>query len=215
MKKGKIDGKIVDIITIEDYYHNPSLYEYNYTAIDGGNGIIYPIRGKMDGRPGMYITPRSPFIKQKDPKPEEVEVYSDTNIIEFDNAVSMADLIERQNQLYSQERSILLSVDNIFMPPIKEDDSSEMVGMKQALAAKRCDIDKYKPRFGSNFQNEKRLFERPTMTLSKLRKACRALDIKATLILEDSSPDVPNPMNTTIYIDLTDNDGGGDDQEEG
>lgn len=205
MKKGKIDGKIVDIITIEEYYQNPSLYEANYTAIDGNNGFIYPIRGKLDGRPGMYITQGSPFIKQKDPKPEEAELYSDQNIIRFDEVNTMAELIAAQTKLYNQERSILVSVDNIFKPPIKEDDSSEMIGMKQALIAKNCDIDKYKHRFGPNYQNEKRLFERPSMTLTKLRKACKALDIKATLILEDASPDVPNPMNTKIYVDLTDN----------
>ena len=31
----------------------------------------------------------------------------------------------------------------------------------------------------------------------------KALDIKATLILEDKSPDVPNPMGKKISIDLT------------
>lgn len=41
MQKGKIDGKMVDIITQEEYYNNPSLYSYNYTAINGGNGFVY------------------------------------------------------------------------------------------------------------------------------------------------------------------------------
>jgi len=204
MKKGKIDGKIVEIITPEEYYANPSLYPYNYTAIDGHDGFIYPIRSKMDCRPGYYMSPTSPFIKQRIPTPEEEVEYSADNVINFDDAQSMKEIIIQQNKLYDQERSILLSVDNVFTPPIKADDSAEMVGMKQALQAKHCDIDKYEGRFGKkNFQNEKRLFDRPSMTLSKIKKTCDALDIKCTMILEDKSPDVPNPMNTKIVIDIT------------
>ena len=90
------------------------------------------------------------------------------------------------------------------MPPIKPDDSSEMVGMKMVVRAKHCDIDKYEHRFGrKNFQNEKRLFDRPTMTLSKIRSTCEALDVKATLVFEDASPDVPNAMGTTISVPIT------------
>ena len=35
------------------------------------------------------------------------------------------------------------------------------------------------------------------------KRLCEALDIKATLILEDKSPDVPNPIGRTIKVDLT------------
>lgn len=204
MQKGKIDGKMVEIITVEQYFADPSLYPYNYTAIDGNNGYIYPIRSKMDTRPGFYIDTTRPLIKQKDPEPEEQSLYSSENVINFEDAKTMGDIIRQQNKLHDQERSILLSADNIFMPPIKADDSAEMVGMKQALHAKHCDIDKYEHRFGKkNFQNEKRLFDRPTMTLSKIKRACEALDIKCTMILEDKAPDIPNPMNTKIYIDIT------------
>lgn len=204
MQKGKIDGKMVDIITPQQYLANPSLYGYNYSAIDRGNGVIYPIRSKMDCRPGAYITPGSPFTKFKDPTLEEMPDYSSNNIINFEDSKTMSDVIHKENLLYDQERSILTTVDNIFKPPIKEDDSSEMIGMKMALEAKNCDIDKYEHRFGrKNFQNEKRLFDRSTMTLSKIRSTCNALDIKCTMILEDVSPDVPNPMGKTIVVDIT------------
>lgn len=210
MRKGKIDGKIVEIISVEEYYSNPGLYSYNNTAIDGGDGYVYPIRSKMDCRPGFYMTPTSKFIKQKSPGPEEAASYSDENIIKFDNAESMKELISMQNELQDQERTILTSVDNIFMPPIKEDDSSEMVGMKQAIRAKQCDIDKYSHRLGNNFQNEKRLFERRSMTLSKIRTVCEALDIRCVMQLSDAAPDVPNPMGTVINIDITGQGEGGE-----
>lgn len=212
MKKGKIDGKLVEVITPEEYYANPSMYAPNYTAFEGGNGYIYPLRTKMDCRPGMYMSPTSPFIKQKDPTEEEKEDYSDKNIISFEDAVTMGDIIHKQNQLYDQERDILTTVDNVFIPPIRSDDSSEMVGMKMALQAKNCDIDKYEHRFGrKNFQNEKRLFDRPSMTLSKIRATCEALDIRCTMTLQDTSPDVPNPMGKVITFDIT---GGGSSGEE-
>ena len=212
MQKGKIDGKMVDIIDINEYYANPSLYPYNYTAFDPGNGYIYPMRSKLDCRPGFYMSPNSPFIKQKDPTEEEAAEYSVDNVVRFNDVKSMSDIIHKQNLLTNQERSILESVDNVFIPPIKADDSSEMVGMKQALHAKNCDIDKYEHRFGKkNFQNEKRLFDRPSMTLSKIKQTCQALDIKCTMILEDISPDVPNPMNKIVMIDIT---GGDKDMED-
>lgn len=204
MQKGKIDGKMVEVITPEEYEINPSLYSYNYSAIDGGDGIIYPIRSKMDSRPGVYIAPNSPFMKFKHPSEEEMADYSANNIINFEDSKTMAEVIHKENLLYDQERSILTTVDNIFKPPIKADDSSEMVGMKEALQAKDCDIDKYEHRFGrKNFQNEKRLYDRSSMTLSKIRSHCNALDIKCTMILEDAAPDVPNPMGKTVVIDIT------------
>lgn len=204
MQKGKIDGKMVDIVTTDEYFANPSLYPANYTAFDPGNGFIYPLRSKIDSRPGFYTNPNSPFIKQKDPDPSEYAEYSKDNIVNFDNIESMSEIIHKQNLLTNQERTILESVDNVFAPPIKPDDRAEMVAMKQMIHSKNCDIDKYEHRFGKkNFQNEKRLFERSSMTLSKIVQTCQALDVKATLILEDENPDVPNPMNTVITVTLT------------
>lgn len=203
-KTGKIDGKMVDVITPEQYYSNPSLYSYNYSAIDGDNGIIYPIRSKMDSRPGVYMSPNSALMKFKNPAEEEIADYSSSNIIDLSDNKTMSEVIHKKNLLTDQERTILTTVDNIFKPPIKPDDSSEMVGMKEALQAKNCDIDKYEHRFGrKNFQNEKRLFDRSTMTLSKIRSTCNALDIKCTMILEDTTPNVPNPMGKKIVIDIT------------
>lgn len=204
MKKGKIDGKMVEIVTLEQYFANPSLYPNNYTAIDGGNGYVYPMRGKMDGRPGIYINPKSPLIRQKDPTEENAADYSVDNIVNFEDAKTMSDIIHAENILKDQERSILTLADNIFMPPIKESDSSEMVGIKSAVRAKNCDVDKYEHRIGTkNFQNWKRLFDRPSMTLSKIRETCEALDIKASLTFEDINADVPNPMNQVIEVQIT------------
>ena len=42
MKKGKIDGKLVGVITPEEYYANPSMYAPNYTAFEGGTSHGFP-----------------------------------------------------------------------------------------------------------------------------------------------------------------------------
>ena len=78
-----------------------------------------------------------------------------------------------------------------------------MKALKTAVLEKRIDLDKYEPRFGSNYNNDKRLFNKNTISLSMTKRLCEALDIKATLILEDKSPDVPNPIGRTIKVDLT------------
>lgn len=62
----------------------------------------------------------------------------------------------------------------------------------------------------ANFNNDKRLIKKNSITFGKLRNICNALDIRATLTLEDRADDVPNPMGTRIDICLTD----GFDQED-
>ena len=78
-----------------------------------------------------------------------------------------------------------------------------MKAMKEAINLKHIDIDKYEPRFGPNFNNDKRLLKKDSITFRKLKDVCEALDMKATLKLEDANPNVPNPIGKKIAIDLT------------
>lgn len=207
--KGRVDGRMMDVITESQFTANPTVWQPNYVAILGGDGYVYPFRGRTDTRPGLYMTPNNPLLKYKAPSEEEIPDYTDANVINMGQKSNIKEIMEAQNQLNRQERTILTTADNIFKPTIKEDDAPEMQAMKEALIAKNCDIDKYEYRFGPNFQNDKRLFDRPSMTLGKIKTTCKALDIKATLTLEDTSPDVANPMGRVIQVDLT---GGGDDE---
>lgn len=200
VKKAKVDNKIYDVISFSDYATKPEAYVPEFTAIEN-EGSIYPIRKKTDIRPGMYPGPIvCKFVRPSD---EERDIYSAEHIINFDEAHSLKDIIERQNQLNQTERGILTTIDNVFCPVISEDDTPEMVGLKQAVIAKGIDLDKYEQRFGVNYNNDKRLFNKPSITLTKLKTMFDALDMKATLIIEDKSPDVPNPMGTKIVVELT------------
>ena len=210
IKKAKINDKIVDIVSYEEVMSNPNNYQNNITAIEE-NGRIYPLRGKNDVRPGLYYDEKSPIVRYVHPSEEEEQDYSSNNIIDFTNLQSIKEVINKQSKLRNMERSILTTVDNIFNPATHPNDAPEMVALKEAVREKHIDLDKYSQRFGNNYNNERRLFNNNTITLIKLKSMCNALDIKATLTLEDASPDVPNPINKTITIELT---SGGDDNAE-
>lgn len=200
MKKAKIDGKIVDVIDKQELSTGGNL-PYGYTGIEMGDYVL-PLRAKNDTRPGVYRA-GNVLLQVKNPSASEETEYSKENIIDFGSACDMKELISRQNALREMERSIVTTVDNIFCPQIRETDAPEMVALKRAVAAKGIDIDKYESRFGANFNNDKRLFDKSSITLTKLKSLCGALDINATLILKDASEDVPNPMREEIVIPLT------------
>ena len=128
------------------------------------------------------------------------------------NAESLKEAIELQDRLHSAEREILTTVDSVFCPRITDADTPEMKGLKEAVTAKHIDLDKYEQRFGPNYNNDKRLFNRDSITMSKLKMMLNVLDMKGTLIIEDKADDVPNPIGRKIVVDLTEN--GYDDSEE-
>lgn len=209
LQKGLIDGKIVEVITFEQYMQQPKAYPLGYTAIDGNNGYVYPLRGKSDSRPGLY--PNNGLCKYKDPTLEEASVYSTDNITDLSKPKAVGELIAKQNKIKQQERTILMNADNIFQPQIKQDDYPAMIALKTAINMKNIDFDSYAHRFGSNVNNDRRLLERSNITLTKLVSICKNLDIKAELILSDSESDVPNPIRDSIRVELTD--GRGDDND--
>lgn len=109
------------------------------------------------------------------------------------------------------EHDILESPDNIFQPRPTDNDAPAMYALKQATCEKRIDIDKYEHRFGVNFNNDKRVYNKHDITLKMLTRMCDNLDMEAVLTLRDKSPDVPNPIGHSISITLT---GGNEDEDE-
>ena len=201
-KKMRINDKIYDVATLEEYTKYKDAFISQYTAIhDPKTGLVLPIKGKYEEGPGIVVGSGVSYIDE--PEAEEYEDYLDTDIIDFDNSKSIHDMMEKQRIVRSLERDILTSPDNIFMPKIFDDDSPEMKALKTAVLDKHIDLDKYEPRFGSNYNNDKRLFNKNTISLSMMKRVCEALDIDATLTLTDKSGDIPNPMGRTIEVKLT------------
>lgn len=199
IKKGKVNGKLMDILTPDEYYAKMDIYDPNYTAIEY-EGILYPIKNnKTFDQPGYYDEGPIEFYIKPDEK--DISNYSAKNIIDFSDIKDMKEMMEKTKTLKNIEKDILTGSDNIYAPVIGENDSPEMVALKTAIIEKHIDIDAYAPRFNI-YNNDKRLLKKSDITLVKLRTMMNALDIKGTLILEDKSPDVPNPIGRVISVDL-------------
>lgn len=198
IRKGKADGRIYDIIELEEY-PNVNKELYDNIAVEW-NGCIYPKRSQNDDKPGLYSNGCIGYLVH--PSEENIDEYkSESNIIDF-NSDNIKELMEKSNKLRDMEREILTNPDDIFRPTVGKYDDPEMVALKKAVTAKNIDIYKYAPRFGANFQNDRRLFQDKSITMYKLKRFLNNLDMKGTLIIEDSSPDVPNPMNCAIKVEL-------------
>lgn len=210
LEKAKIGDAIYDITTIEELDKNPDLYG-QYTAVTNNDGYLYPLRSRNDYRPGLYRTGCMDLYVP--PQGNERPMYSQQNIINFKDATTLKEIIQTQQKLASEERTILTSIDNLFSPEIGDNDTPEMKAMKEAINLKHIDIDKYEPRFGPNFNNDKRLLKKDSITFRKLKDVCEALDMKATLKLEDANPNVPNPIGHAIIVDLTTSFEGDNDNE--
>lgn len=195
------DKKMIDVVTDEEYRRAHSSYDSNTSSGIIRDGYVYPIRKNTDDRFGAY--PGFPDDVVGFYRGEPNEEYNVENVIDFNNIHTVHDLINTQAQLSSAENALLSEADEIFEPPLLQEDTPEMRALKEAVIAKHMDISKYEHRFGARYNNDKRLFKKADITLSKLRSTCTALDIKATLILQDSAPDVANPIGKIIEVDIT------------
>lgn len=206
IKRILIDGVIYDVH--QEFKYN--LEADGHTAVEI-NGVIYPVITRMDAKYpySMGIYSDGLFILIKLPKDKKIDKYLLKNIpkehiVDFNDVNSMTDLIDRNREANQLESNMLTNTNgNIFAPPILDTDLPEMAGLKEAIIKKKINLENYASRVGDNFNNDKRLFNKNTMTLNKIRDWCDALDIKATLILEDTNENVPNPMNTVIEKKLT------------
>lgn len=208
MKKAKIAGKFMSVVSLDTYRSNPDIYSSNCTAIEIDDlGVVLPIIGKTDNSVGISVSQNSLFDKVNMPNEEDKEKYSVDNIIDLSKAKDMAELMKQQEVIKDIEYEMLTTVDNVFQPKIGENCSPAMRALKTAVLEKGIDINKYADRFGSNFNNDKRQYNKDTISMQMLERQCNGLDIKATLILEDASDDVPNPIGHKIVVELTE---GGD-----
>lgn len=200
MKKVNIHGQIFDAITEEEFLKNRDMYDANNAVICGDN--VYPVKtGSILNNPGVYKRGLS-MIRYVDPKtsPEE---YSITKVIDFDNVNTVSELIEKTNVYKDMEKDILTSPDNIYLPKNKVGDSTEIVLLRDGICEKKCDINKYKSRWGVHFNNDKRAIEDDSITLLKMVRVCNNMDMKLEMVISDKSPDVANPMGREFRAELT------------
>lgn len=201
--KAKIKNSMYDVCTLEQYTQNPSQYLQNHTAIIEGEYILPIIPSSLAGI-GVHVVPGFMSFYSM-PKKKEEQEYRKENAIDFDNVKDIATMIDRLEAVKQIETDVLESVDNMFTAKIKPGDSPEMVALKTAVNEKHIDLDKYEHRFGSNFHNDKRLFNKPTISLGMLKRVTSALDMQVTMTIEDM-PDAPNPIGRKIEFQLNNKD---------
>lgn len=212
MIKMKIGSKMYDVVpSLETYQNNEEAYLKNYTAILSEDGkYALPIKRTDDESVGIKVGDlmSREYLPQTD---EDKETYSINNAINLSESQNITELIEKQTAIREIEQEILTDPDgNIFVPKITQEDSAAIKALKEAVIAKKIDLDKYETRFGSNYNNDKRLLSKKKISLPMLERVCNALDIKATLTLEDMSDDIPNPIGKVITVELTNGDGNED-----
>ena len=201
MKKMQINNKIYNVVTMSEYVATQELYDEKFTAIQD-HGIVLPIKQKTDVGPGYYIQSDSMVHTIIKPPEQDINKYSESNIIDYNNAKSIGDIMKNNNMLRDIQSEFITDDENILNLKITDDDTPEMKALKTAINYKQADKSQYEDRF-DQYQNDMRLLTKGTsITLGKLISICSVFDISAELVLRDKEG-APNPMNTEISIDLT------------
>lgn len=196
--KAKIKNVMYDVCTLEQYTQNPNQYLKNHTAIVEGD-YLYPVLSATQIGPGVHVNPG--MISYFQTPTDNIEEYKKENVIRFDDVKDIATMIDKLEAVKKIEDDVLTSADNIFSVKIKPGDTPEMVALKTAVNEKKIDLDKYEHRFGSNYHNDKRLFNKPSISLGMLKRVTSALDMQVTMTIEDA-PDAPNPIGRKIEVQL-------------
>ena len=182
LRKAFLDGKVVNVVSYNELNKHRELYEEQSTGITvktDTESYILPYRNcSVQSAPGVY-----PLCKDKGldlfvfPINDEDKVDYQPEVIDFGNSVSMQEYLARQDRFKDIERDILTNPDNIFTPKPGPNDTPEMKGLKEAVAAKKIDIDKYADRFGDNFSNAKRKMRDESVSLLLLKRIVKQFSL--------------------------------------
>lgn len=233
-KNIQIEGKLYEVITMQQLTANPSVYNPEFTAVlmenenatwwDGSGFYTLPphvlpfrqISELSSQKPGIYGynfgTLPCPFMRTVPPVEyvggvlRIIQEYDVSNILDATNVQSMQELIDLDSKYKEIEYDIISAGTNDTHLKIRPGDTPEMAAFKQAVNAKGIDIDKYKARIGSTFNNDKRLIQKSSITFPKMRGLLNALDLSATLIIDNADPNVPNPIPGPIKVNITEGD---------
>lgn len=197
-----INGRLYEVVPISQYIGNEDAYLQGYTAVEDELGNVYPVVSPTSQDPGLRYRKNAPVFFVSIPEGQESQ-YTTANIIDYSKAKDIKEFIETQDMVKELEKDILTSPDNIYVPPVDPNDAPAMKALKEAVTDKKIDLNKYEPRFGANYNNDKRIFNKQNISLPMLVRMCNALDIKATLTLEDQVGDIANPINDVISVEIT------------
>ena len=200
--KANIKNHMYDVVTLDQYQENPNQFLQNHIAVKEGD-YLYPVLSPTQEGLGVRVGTTMSLFEQPTSESQK-KIYSKENMIDFSDVDSMATMIDRLDAVKKLESDVLTSVDNIFTAKINPSDTPEMVALKTAVNNKHIDLDKYAYRLGANYNNDKRLFNKPNISLGMLKRMATALDMQVTLTIKDV-PEAPNPIGKEIVVDITSN----------
>lgn len=162
--------------------------------------LILPVHTTSESdTPGFYFN--GPFYHVVFPSNEEMEEYSDSHLAYFGDAKTFKDVLQAKEKIYEDEFNHLVSNDEVFTPHIDQTkDTPLMFAVKSAIAAKQCNINNYAERFGSDFNNDKRKFNGNSITAGKAESILANTDVRVTLVVQDMTPNVANPIGKTLVF---------------
>lgn len=204
IKKGVIDGKMMDLMSYDEYvlykdvYQQPALYE-NVNGTD----IALPCRenySENSNLPGIYNAGPIDFIVY--PNKENIDKYIPERVVEMNNNMSVKEVIKAQSTIQQINEPYITTPDKITTFNIDPYDEPEMKGLKEALNDKAIDFDSYGKRFGVNFPNDKRGMNQHSATIKVLKRFGKNCDMDILLTFRDKNEDVPNPMGKEVTISL-------------
>ena len=214
-KRADIGGVLTDIIPMEQYLDNQDVYATSNVAMVSerdGNKYVLPARKATDLRPGYYTQGSNCVAFARLPSSDCDTNYNyDDVVIDFSKEKTIQGIMEKQNQCRNIEYANLCNPDSIFIPAIDQDDSPLMKGFKEATIAKHFDISKYKDRFGANYLNDIRQYQKNDITIKMIERICDNIDQDVYVTFKDKPGDIPNPMGREITVKIT---GNGNNEEE-
>ena len=214
-KRADIGGVLTDIIPMEQYLDNQDVYATSNVAMvceRDGKKYVLPARKATDLRPGYYTQGSNCVALARLPSSDCDTNYNyDDVVIDFSKEKTIQGIMEKQNQCRNIEYANLCNPDSIFIPAIDQDDSPLMKGFKEATIAKHFDISKYKDRFGANYLNDIRQYQKNDITIKMIERICDNIDQDVYVTFKDKPGDIPNPMGREITVKIT---GNGNNEEE-
>lgn len=201
LNKAFIDGKIFNVIEFNEL-NDIYVQYYDTIAVHYMNFIlpIYYQANNGNSKPGIYIEPIGYCIITPTTE-EDFQKYSDYHLAYFGNAETFQDVLQAKEKICQDEYNHLISTDEVFTPHIDQtNDTPLMFAVKSAVAAKHCNINNYAERFGSDFNNDKRKFNGNSITAGKAESILSNTDIRVTLVVQDMTPDVANPIGKTLVF---------------
>lgn len=211
VEKIRIKDRLYDVIGYEEFTRHPDNYG-KFNAVKEGS-YVYPVKGKTDTGVGIYDSDDTTYEFVEPITEEDKDNYSTSHIISISDCKTIREVIEAQQKIKESERAILTKADNITFVKVGANDTPHMAALKEAINGKQIDISNYEYKFGTNYNNDMRLLSKSDITMNKLKSFLSKLDLKASIVIEDASDDVPNPLGRKIVSTIISGDDYEDEEE--